>query len=474
MASESQKLSIKEKIGYSLGDCAANFYFQMYIVFMMYFYVDVFGISAAVVGTMFLVSRAWDAVNDPIMAALADRTKSRWGKFRPWIFVTAFPLAIFGVLAFTTPDISTAAKIAWAYVTYNLLMMSYTANNVPYSALMGVITGDSKERTGLASWRFMFATGAMLLIQGLTLPLVGKFGGGNDAKGFMFTMLFFSSLALVFLLTTFFTTKERVKPEPGQRTSIKQDLSDLIKNRPWLIMFIVTVFIFIFWSMKGSIGLFYTKYFVNHESLRSFLQNFGLARGPDADIVKTGFTFFSVSGVTAMIIGILLAKPLAVRFGKRNVFRVCLFLSACSTVGFVFLSPTAILGQFIFNILIQLFYGPTVPLLWAMIADVADFTEWKTRHRATAMTFAGILFGLKLGLSLGGAIAGWLLSLYKYVPDAVQSATTLRGIRYMMSIFPAAAFFIAVGALFFYAIDKSTEHEIQNELTERRKQYKFD
>jgi len=474
MNSETQSLSIREKIGYSLGDSAANFYFQIYIVFLFYFYTDVFGISASVVGTMFLVSRIWDAVNDPMMGALADRTKSRWGKFRPWILFTSFPLAVFGVLAFTTPDLSTAAKIVYAYVTYNFLMIFYTANNVPYSALMGVMTGDTDERTGLASWRFTFAMGAALVIQGLMLPLVGKFGGGDEAKGFMFAMLFFSSLALVFLLTTFFTTRERIKPDPSQKTSIKQDLSDLFKNRPWLAMFIATIFVFIYWSIKGSVGLYYTKYFVNLESLQNFLQIFGLARSPDADVVKAGFTFYSVAGNLAMIIGILFAKPFAVRFGKKNVFRSCLFLAACFTVVFVFLAPTAVLWQFIFNILIQLSYGVTVPLLWAMIADVADFTEWKTHRRATAMTFAGILFALKLGLSLGGFVTGKLLTFYKYVPNVAQNASTLRGIRYMMSIIPAVAFFLAVGAVFFYIIDKNMEHKIQEELTERRKQYKFD
>ncbi len=468
------KLSIKEKVGYSLGDAAANFYFQIYIVFLMYFYTDVFGISASIVGTMFLVSRIWDAVNDPMMGALADRTKSRWGKFRPWILFTSFPLAIVGVLAFTTPDLSTAAKIVYAYVTYNFLMMFYTANNVPYSALMGVMTGDTDERTGLASWRFTFAMGAALVIQGLMLPLVGKFGGGNEAKGFMFAMVFFSSLALVFLVTTFLTTKERIKPDPGQKTSIKQDLADLIKNRPWLAMFGATIFIFIYWSIKGGVGLYYTKYFVNLDSLQSFLQNFGLAKSPDADVVTTGFTFYSVAGNVAMIIGILFAKPLAVRFGKKNVFRLCLFLAACSTVIFVFLAPTAVLWQFVFTILIQLTYGVTVPLLWAMIADVADFTEWKTHRRATAMTFAGILFALKFGLSLGGFIFGRLLTFYKYVPNVAQSASTLRGIRYMISIIPAVGFFVAAGLVFFYIIDKSTEHEMQAELTERRKQYQQD
>lgn len=471
MNSQMSRLSIKEKIGYSIGDSAFNFYFQMYIVFMLFFYTDVFGISAAVVGTMFLVSRIWDAVNDPLMGALADRTNSRWGKFRPWIFFAAFPLAISGVLCFTSLNLSTVGKIVWAYVTYNMLMMSYTAANVPYSSLMGVMTPDSEERVGLNVWRFIFANAAMLIVQGLTLPLVGKLGGGNDAKGFMLTMVFFSSMALVFLMTTFITTKERIKPEPGQKTSIMQDLKDLFKNRPWVILFIMTLFVFIYWSLKGSIGLYYTKYFVNHESLRSFLQNFGFARSPDADVVKVGFTFYSTAGVIAMLIGILFSKYFAVRFGKRDVFRVCLFLAACSTFVYVFLKPEQVFLQFFFNVLVQLTYGVTIPLLWAMVADVADFTEWKTHRRATAMTFAGILFALKLGLSLGGAIAGKLLGFYKYVPNVEQNAVTLKGIRYMMSVYPAILFFIGVGTLFFYVIDKKTEKEMEVALIERRKQY---
>ncbi|MEO0293465.1 MAG: MFS transporter [candidate division WOR-3 bacterium] len=472
---ESQRIPLKEKIGYSLGDAAANFYFQMYIVFMMYFYTDVFGLAAGTVGTIFLFSRIWDAVNDPMMAAIADRTNTRWGKYRPWVLFAAFPLALFGVLTFTTPNFGIVGKIIWACFTYNFLMMSYTANNVPYSALMGVMTGDSIERTALSSARFIAANMAMLAIQGFALPLVGKLGKGNDALGFMLTMIVFSSLALLFLIITFLSSKERIKPAPGQKTSIKQDLFDLAKNRPWVAMFIMTVFVFIYWSMKGSIGIYYTKYFVDHNSLRRFLEFFPfLRRGAALDVVKTGFTFFSVSGVLAQLIGIMCSKFLAVRFGKRDVFRVCLFLSGCSTVVFMFLSKDAILLQFVFSILIQLFYGPTVPLLWAMVADIADFTEWKTNRRATAMTFATILFALKLGLSLGGALAGWLLSLYGYVPDAQQTATALKGIRYLVSLYPAIMFFIGVVALLFYEIDRKIEIKMEEELLERRKHYKYE
>jgi GPH family glycoside/pentoside/hexuronide:cation symporter len=465
------KLSIKEKVGYSLGDAAYNLYFQVAIMFMLFFYTDVFGISATVAGTMFLISKIWDAINDPIMGGLADRTTSRWGKFRPWILFAAFPLAISGVLAFTTVDLSTVGKIVWAYVTYNVLMMSYTAGNVPYSSLMGVMTDDTDERTGLTQVRFSAGTIAQLIAQGLTLPLVGFLGKGNDARGFMLTMLFFSAMAIVFLTTTFMTTKERIKPEPGQKTSIKQDISDLFKNRPWVILFVMTLFIFVYWSLKGSIGIFYTKYFVNHESLRMFLQKFWLARSPESDVVKIGFSLYCFSGGVSMLIGILFSKFLAVRFGKRDVFRVFLFLAACFTVVFVFLKPEQVFLQYLVSNIIQVFYGVTVPLLWAMIADVADFTEWKTHRRATAMTFAGILFALKLGLSFGSAIAAKLLGFYGYVANVEQTAATLKGIRYMMSVYPAILFFAGVIALFFYRIDRSTELEMEQALIERRKEY---
>ena len=276
------------------------------------------------------------------------------------------------------------------------------------------------------------------------------------------------------LVITFLTTKERIKPEPGQKTSIIQDLSDLIKNRPWVVIFTMTLFVFIYWSLKGSIGLYYFKYFVNHVSLRSFLQNFGIARSPDTDVVKIGFSIYNTSGLIASLIGILFSKYFAIRFGKRDVFRVCLFLAACFTFVYVFLKPEQVLLQYLFNILVQLSYGLTVPLLWAMVADIADFTEWKTHRRATAMTFAGILFALKLGLSFGSAIAAKLLDFYHYVPNVEQTAETLKGIRYMMSVYPAILFFIGAGALLFYQIGKKTELEMEQELIKRRENYRQD
>jgi len=240
------KVTFKEKIGFSLGDGAANFIFQTIMLLQLSFYTDTFGISAVAAGTLFLIGRLWGAVADPIMGAIADRTETRWGKFRPWILWTAIPFGIIGFLAFITPDFSHAGKLVYAYITYILLMTIYSMNNIPYSALSGVITGDMKERASLFSVRFVVVCLATIAIQGFALPMVNHFGKGDSAKGYGITMGIFAILATIFFFITFFTTRERIKPDPKQKTSLKEDLVTLIKNKPWVTMFILFVMMFIF------------------------------------------------------------------------------------------------------------------------------------------------------------------------------------------------------------------------------------
>ena len=447
---ESEKLSVTEKLGYSLGDCAANFVFQTQLIFMMSFYTDVFGISASIVGTMFLVSRFLDAVDDPIMGAIADRTNTRWGKFRPWVLWTALPFAVCFVLAYTTPDLSYRGKVLWAYVTYNLLMLTYTANNIPYSALTGVITGDRAERTSLVSWRFILAMVAGFLVQTFTLDLVKFFGGENNALGYKLAVGLWAVLAVIFFVITFLTTKERVQPDPLQKSSFTEDIRDLLRNRPWIALSILTVFLFIYLAMRGGTLLYYFRYIVQREDL---------------------FGMFNGIGMLATMVGILLSKPISQSIGKRNTF---LIGSACSTLltaMFFYLPTTNIGGIFALQVVLQLAYGVAVPMLWAMMADVADYSEWINGRRATAMTFAATVFALKLGLSIGGAISGWLLDFYHYVPNVSQSQETLRGILLMVSYFPAMAFAAGVVALLFYEIDRPMELEIERELKVRRSHY---
>src|SRR4030043_29438 len=420
MQTTSQKLSVREKIGFSLGGGPANFIFQTIMLLQLSFYTDAFGLTAGVATWLFLVARLWGALCDPIVGFLGDRTSSRWGKFRPWILWTAVPFGIIGFLAFTTPDFGGTAKIIYAYATYILLMSVYSANNVPYSALSGVITGDMVERTSLSSFRFVMVVLATLAIQGLALPLVNHFGQGDSAKGYQITMGIFCAIAILFFIITFATTKERIQPPPQQKTSLKQDLTDLVMNRPWIIMFFVFVMMF---------------------------------------------------SQIAALLGIALSKPLAARFGKRSTFLAWLFVSMIFAALVMIVKPEGVSVVCILSILFNFSWGVTMPLPWAMMADVADFSEWKNSRRATGIVFAGVVLGLKVGLAIGGALAAFILKTSGYVANVDQSASALKGIRFAVSIIPSIAILICVVALFFYDINRKTEYQMQDELAERRKKY---
>jgi sugar (glycoside-pentoside-hexuronide) transporter len=450
MAQEHERLSVREKVGYGIGDAAANFIFQTMIIFQLAFYTDTFGITAAAAGTLFLVVRVFDAAFDPLMGVIADRTNTRWGKFRPWILWTAVPFGIMGFLAFTTPDLTPSGKLAYAYVTYILLMMVYSANNLPYSALSGVMTGDVVQRTSLSSYRMVAAMASQLVIQGLALPMVEKFGGGNDALGYKITMGIFSALAVVFFIITFATTKERVQPDPKQKSSIRQDFADLLSNGPWKTMFALTTILFITLALRGGVMVYFFKYYVGREDL---------------------FGWFNVIGTGATIVGVLLSKSVAERIGKRRLFILGLLGTVVFTAAFILLPPGNLPLIITTEALRQFAYGFTIPLLWAMMADVADFSEWKNHRRATAVIFSAIIFALKAGLGVGGAIGGYLLDAYGYVPNAVQSAHALLGIRLMASIYPAVLFALCAVCLMFYKIDKSLELDMSRDLAERRDAY---
>jgi len=355
-----------------------------------------------------------------------------------------------GYLTFTTPDLSPQGKLAWAYLTYIVLMIVYSANNLPYSALSGVMTGNVAERTSLSQYRFVFAMLSQLVIQGLALPMVKTFGGGDDARGYQITMGIFSVLAVIFFVITFLTTRERIQPPPDQTSSVAQDFGDLLKNGPWMAMFFLTVFLFITLALRGGVMLYYFKYYVGREDL---------------------FSLFNVLGTGATIVGVLLSKTLAVRLGKRMLFIWGLALTVVFTAVFAALPRGAITLIIATEMLRQFFYGFTIPLLWAMMADVADYSEWRTRRRATAVVFSAIVFGLKAGLGFGGAIGGYLLAAYGYVPNVEQTARALDGIRLSASLFPALGFLLCVICLFFYRIDKRTELEMTTELEERRKKF---
>ncbi|MCB9208682.1 MAG: MFS transporter [Ignavibacteriales bacterium] len=461
MAHISEKLSLKEKVGYSLGDAASNIYFQTFIIFLLNFYTDVFGIPAAAVGTMFLITRIFDAVNDPIMGAVADRVNTKWGKFRPFVFFFGIPLVIMGVITFTTPDYDPSGKLVYAYITYNLLMIMYTIVNVPYSALMAVITPNSLERTELSSFRFVAAFVGGLIVQGSTIYLVKYFGKGNDAVGWQWAMGVLGIIALIFLFITFITTKERVHPPKGQKIEVKKDLKDLFTNKAWLLIAGATVFQLIFIVMRSSSIIYYFKYYILDQELDLFGYIIPLP-------FETFTSSFLLTGTIFNILGAILTKWISKIFDKKNTYAGCLFISAAGSISFFFLEPTNVVLIYVINILISFAWGPVSVLQWAMYTDAADFSEWKNKRRATGLLMAASLFALKLGLTLGGALVGYILAYYGFVANEVQSAESVNGIIMLMSIFPAAFGIIGTLLMVFYPLNNKMMEKIESDLNERR------
>jgi len=464
----SEKLSVLEKVGYSLGDLSANLVFQTLMTFLAFFYTDVYKIPTAT-ATLIISSVGIFAafVFNPIMGMIADRTNTRWGKFRPWILWTAVPFGLVTILTFSTPDFSEQGKVIYAFITYTLLLILYAANNLPYAALSGVITGDMNERNSISAYRFIAVMIAQFIVQVLMYPIVDMVGEGNRAVGFEKVMTVLAVVGTIFLMITFFTTKERIVPKPDQNSSIKQDLSDLFKNRPWVIMLILTTLVFVTLALKGGMYVYYFENFVSKPELALFLEKLGFDNFVDP--ATYGFSLFNAGGIIFMILGIMFSKRLADRYGKRDVFGIGLFLSTIFLILFYFYGPKSITLIFVTQILHGFFYGTTIPLLWAMIADVADFSEWKNNRRATAIIFSAMMVGLKLGLTTGGSLVTAILGHYGYDPDlAGQTDATLHGIQLSVSIYPAIPFLLGIVLLFFYEINKKAELQIESDLKARR------
>ncbi|HER08518.1 MAG TPA: MFS transporter [Bacteroides sp.] len=473
MSESNVKLSVWEKIGYSLGDLSANLIFQTLMTFLAFFYTDVYKVPPTAASAIIFTGGMIGAFFNPVMGAIADRTNTRWGKFRPWILWTAVPFGIMAILAFSTPDFGESGKIAYALITYIILVLVYSANNLPYAALSGVLTGNIAERNSISSYRFVAVMVAQFIVQVLLLPLVLHLGDGDRVKGFEITMSLFAGVGVLFFIITFLTTRERVIPRPEQKSTLKEDLGDLIRNRPWVAMLILTIFVFITLSLKGGSYVYYFENYVSESHLAAFLGKLPSFLSLSNDTATAGFSLFNAGGIVFMIVGIIFSKGLADRFGKRDVFGTGLFLSALCLLAFVFYPPEAVTLVFLTQILHGFFYGLTIPLLWAMIADVADFSEWKNNRRATAIIFSAMIFGLKAGLSIGGALVAGILGAYGYDESlAVQSPEVIQGIKMLMSVYPTLTFMVSVACLFFYSINKKMEVKIENELIERRKTYK--
>lgn len=462
-----QKLSVLEKVGYSLGDLSANLVFQTLMTYLAYFYTDVYGLRPEVATpVIFSVGMVAAFAFNPLIGALADRTHTRWGKFRPWILFTAIPLSVAALLAFTTPDFDEKGKVVYAVITYAVLLFLYAANNLPYAALSGVITGDMGERNSLSSYRFVAVMVAQFSVQSLMYPMIEYVGNGDKAAGFSKVMVWLAIIGALLMLITFLTTKERIIPAPEQKSSLAQDLKDLSRNRPWLIMLVSTILVFITLAMKGGTYLYYFENYVSKDALSVFLGLFNLQKVENP--AATGFSIFNGLGIVFMIIGITFSKRFADKYGKRDTFMLSLFLSTLPILAFYVFPPEAVTTIFLAQVVHGFFYGISTPLLWAMIADVADYSEWKNNRRATAIIFSAMMVGLKSGLTLGQSFITGILDYFHYIPHAVQSTETVNGIRLTVSVLAAIPFLLAVGLLFFYEIDKKTEVRIENDLKSRR------
>jgi GPH family glycoside/pentoside/hexuronide:cation symporter len=446
-------LSVREKIGYGLGDTASNFVFHTVNVFLFFYYTDVIGLAAGAVGTLFLVARLFDTVTDPLMGTIADRTNTRWGKYRPYLVWLAVPFGVMGFLLFAVPDGDPSDQLTYAYITYILMMLVYTAINIPYSALLGVITPNSAARTSVSSYRFVCAFGGQFLIVAAARPLVAHFGEGDEAAGYKVTMAIFAVVAALLFWTTFALTRERVKPPAGQKPDLAKELKLLLRNRPWVIMFIAGIFTLTNVAVRGAVTLHYFKYYVGDDG-SPWMGVFDLS------------TVFLTSGTVALILGVASTAWISRFGGKRQLMIRLSAINAVIMALFFFVPADALITMFILNVLGAFIVGPTIPLVWSMFADVADYGHWKFGHRSTALVFSGIQFAQKLGLAIGGAIAGWMLAWFGYANGTEQSAESLLGIRLMFTLVPAAFAVGSVIAIWFYPLTDKIAAEMERDLAE--------
>ncbi len=449
------QLKFRERLGYGLGDTASNFFFQTFNIFLLYYYTDVFGIPAAAVGTMLFVTKLWDAINDPMMGAIADRTKTRFGKFRPYLLWMAVPYGTMGYLMFAGPDISDTGKLIYAWVTYTLMMMLYTAINVPYSALMGVMTPYSQERTILSSFRFVGAFGGGLLISMLVRPMVQYFGVEDEAHGFQITMAIFAVVSIAMFWTTFALCKERVEPVVEDNTSIKNDLAILLKTSPWVVLCFAGIFTLTSVALRGAVTIHYFKYYIQDDG-SPFIWIFDQT------------SVFLTAGSLALIAGVCLTNTLTKHFDKKHLLITLSLLNAMTFPIMFFIPPESFWLLLAVNCFGSVLAGPTAPLVWAMYGDVADYGEWKHDRRITGLVFSASMFAQKFGLTIGAGLAGWLLSLFGYVANTEQSETSLLGIRLLFTVVPAGIALLNVFVLFFYDLSDKQMETIERELSERR------
>jgi glycoside/pentoside/hexuronide:cation symporter, GPH family len=453
------KVTLKEKIGYGLGDAASSMFWKIFSFYLAIFYTDVFGISAVAVGTMFLVTRIWDTANDPIMGIIGDRTNTRWGKFRPYLLWMSVPFAIIGVLLFTTPGLGISGKLVYAYITYTLMMMVYTAINVPYASLLGVMTADTNDRTTLASYRMVFAFGGSLLVVAIYQPLVDIFKSTMPVTtAYQLTMVVVGAIVTLFFLLTFLWTKERITPPKTQQNSLKDDFKNLLGNVPWFILLAAGVMTLIFNSVRDGVAMYYFKYYILDDAAIKL-----------SKATLTYSTVYFLLGQAFNMVGVIMAKPVSSVIGKRRTFMFAMIAASVLSIFFLFCSREQVVFVYLLQAIISFCAGIIFPLLWSMYADTADYSEWKTGRRATGLIFSASSMSQKLGWTLGGSLTLWMLGFYGFVANVDQPAETIQGLKYMLSIFPAIAALLSGVFIYFYKLTDKRVLEIEKELESRRR-----
>jgi GPH family glycoside/pentoside/hexuronide:cation symporter len=429
-----QKLPILEKFGYGLGDTASNIVFQVVINFMMYFYTDVFGIGAAAVGTLMLVVRLFDAVTDPIMGGIADRTQTRWGRYRPYLLWIAFPYGILAILTFTTPDFSESGKLLYAYITYALLMTAYTAINIPYSALGGVITADPQERASVQSWRFMLAMAGGAIVAAATLPLVDFFGGDDKQKGFQLAMVVLSVFAIACFIACFALTKEREDPtEKAVRQSIFKDFLFLMKNDQWRLIALITFLLLVSVAMRGAATPYFVSYYLNSESMISL---------------------FLTAGMLAGVAGAMFANWMSSHVCKVRVMKWASLGIVVFNAALVLVPRDQVMLALALSILANFVHMIVIPYLFSAVADTVDYGLQTWGKGAMAMSFSGHLLALKIGIAVGGALTGWILAGVGYQPNAEQTEMALNGIVFNYAGSSVIAGILIIICFAFYRLNK--------------------
>jgi len=467
MTATDSKLRLREKLSYGFGDLASVLYWQTFMVYLTYFYTDVFGIAALAAGTMLGLSRSLDAFFDPVMGMVADRTQTRWGKFRPYLLWLCVPFAIVGVLTFTVPDFSVSGKLIWAWITYNALMLLYTAINIPYTAMLGVITPNPNERTTLSSVKFVFAFAAGMIVSATILPMSKIFGGGNDARGWQLTFVVVGIAAIAFFLITFFNTRERVSPPKAQKTSVLRDLGDLFTNVPWLVLLATTITFILFVAVRSSVTVHYFKYYVGTQTLTlpAWIPKFG---GTQEWHLESLVSIFNTSGQLSSLIGVILVPFVARWLGRKTAFISMFVIAILATASFYFLKPDQLVLIFGLNLVGSLTGGPLSALLWAMYADTADYAEWKRGRRATGLVFSASIFSQKQGWAIGAWVALALMSSVGFHANVEQTPESLHGLVKLMSIFPAVCGIVSIVIVLFYPLNEAKVSQIESDLKARR------